>query len=193
MAAASVLLALACAPSAREAPPVPPAAADSAAVLRAREAANALGKDLQGLLLSQLERGGPVSAIAFCADSAQMRTARHAREGVYVRRVSFKVRNPANTPDAVERVALETLASRYASGQPPTELVEVRGRGSDRQLHYLRPIIIQEKCLSCHGDPAQIDPAVQQIVSARYSSDAAVGYRAGDLRGAISVRVPAPE
>jgi hypothetical protein len=177
----------------KEAPPVPPVASDSAAVTRAREAANALGRDLQDLLLSQMERGGPLSAVAFCADSAQMRTARHAQEGVYVRRVSLKVRNPANTPDAVERVTLQTLASRYASGQLPTELVEVRGGGNDRRLHYLRPIIIQEKCLSCHGDPAQIVPAVKQFVAAWYPSDAAVGYRAGDLRGAISVRVPAPE
>jgi len=193
MLALGVLAALACAPSAKEPPPVPPLASDSAAVGRAREAANALGKDLQGLLFSQLERGGPASAIAFCADSAQVRTVRHAGEGVYVRRVSLKVRNPANTPDAFERAALETLASRYASGQLPAELVEVRGRGSNRQLQYLRPILVQEKCLSCHGDPAQIDPAVKQVVSARYPTDAAVGYRAGDLRGAISVRVPAPE
>lgn len=190
---ASVLVALACAPSAKKAPPVPALASDSAAVTRAREAANALGRDLQGLLLSQMERGGPLSAVAFCADSAQMRTARHAREGVHVRRVSLKVRNPANTPDAVERAALGTLASRHASGHLPAELVEVRGGGNDRRLHYLRPIIVQEKCLSCHGDPTQIDPAVQRVLTARYPTDAAVGYRAGDLRGAISVRVPAPE
>jgi hypothetical protein len=191
--AVSALVALACAPSAKEAPPVPPVAADSAAVVRAREAANALGKDLQGLLFSQLERGGPMSAVAFCADSAQVRTARHAAEGVYVRRVSLKVRNPADTPDAIERATLEALASRYAGGQLPAEVVEVRGRGGDRQLHFLRPIIVQEKCLSCHGEPAQIDPAVKAVVTARYPTDAAVGYRAGDLRGAISVRVPAPE
>jgi hypothetical protein len=191
--AASLLAALACAPSAKEVAPAAPVAADSAAIGRAREAANALGKDLQGLLFSQLERGGPASAIAFCADSAQVRTARHAGEGVYVRRVSLKVRNPANTPDEMERTTLETLASRYASGQLPAELVEVRGRGSERRVHYLRPILVQEKCLACHGAPAQIDPAVKQIVSARYPTDAAVGYRAGDLRGAISVRVPAPE
>jgi hypothetical protein len=191
--AVSLLVALACVPSAKEAPPAPPTAADTAAIVRAREAANALGKDLQGLLFSQLERGGPVSAIAFCADSAQARTARHASEGVYVRRVSLRVRNPANTPDAVERAALGSLASSHASGQLPAELVEVRGGGNDRQLHYLRPIIVQEKCLSCHGDAAQIDPAVQQVLTARYPTDAAAGYRAGDLRGAISVRVPAPE
>jgi hypothetical protein len=191
--AASLLAALACAPSAKDVAPAPPVAADSAATGRAREAANALGKDLQGLLFSQLERGGPASAIAFCADSAQVRTARHAGEGVYVRRVSLKVRNPANTPDEMERTTLETLASRYASGQLPAELVEVRGRGSERRVHYVRPILVQEKCLACHGDPAQIDPTVKQIVSARYPTDAAVGYRAGDLRGALSVRVPAPE
>ncbi|HEX5820122.1 MAG TPA: DUF3365 domain-containing protein [Gemmatimonadales bacterium] len=185
--------AMACARGANDAAPAAPVAADSAAVTRAREAANALGKDLQGLLFGQLEKGGPVTAIAFCADSAQARTARHASSGVYVRRVSLKVRNPANTPDAVERTTLEALAAQYASGTLPAELVEVRGGGADRQVHYIRPILVQEKCLSCHGDPALIDPAVKQVLTTRYPVDAAVGYRAGDLRGAISVRVPAPE
>jgi hypothetical protein len=52
---------------------------------------------------------------------------------------------------------------------------------------------VQEKCLACHGDPAEIDPAVRQVVAVTFPADAAVGYRAGDLRGAISVRVSAPE
>lgn len=185
--------AMACARGAGDAVPVAPVAADSAAVTRAREAANALGKDLQALLFGQLEKGGPVTAIAFCADSAQVRTARHASEGVYLRRVSLKVRNPANSPDAVERATLEALAAQYASGTLPAERVEVRGKGAGRQVHYIRPILVQEKCLSCHGDPTLIDPAVKQVLTARYPVDAAVGYRPGDLRGAISVRVPAPE
>jgi hypothetical protein len=185
--------AAACARGADDAAPAARAAADSAAISRAREAANTLGKDLQALLFGQLEQGGPVTAIAFCADSAQVRTARHAGEGVYVRRVSLKVRNPANTPDTVERATLEALAAQHAGGTLPAELVEVRGAGAGREVHYTRPILVQEKCLACHGEPTQIDPAVKRVLTVRYPSDAAVGYRAGDLRGAISVRVPAPE
>ena len=56
---------------------VPPAEA----LGRARTAANALGRELQTALLAALDSGGPARAVAYCADSAQVLTARHAREG----------------------------------------------------------------------------------------------------------------
>jgi len=33
-------------------------------------------------------------------------------------------------------------------------------------------------------------PAIRSILDARYPADAAIGYRAGDLRGVLSVRIP---
>lgn len=185
-----VTAALACAPS-RESPrAVADATADSVAAERARAAATALGKELQGALLAQLERGGPGSAIAYCADSAQALTARHAAVGTYVRRVSLKVRNRANRPDSLERLALESLARSFAQGALPNEVREYRDEAGTRALHYLRPIVIQPQCLVCHGEPAAIDPGVVKVLRARYPVDSAVGYKAGELRGAISVRVP---
>ena len=38
----------------------------------------------------------------------------------------------------------------------------------------------------------KIDPQVQSILRERYPLDQATGFRPGDLRGAISVRVPLP-
>jgi hypothetical protein len=42
----------------------------------------------------------------------------------------------------------------------------------------------------CHGPVAQIPPAVQDGLRQRYPFDAAVGYAAGDLRGAVSIKQP---
>lgn len=166
------------------------AQADSTATMRAREVADGLGKDLQGRLLQQVETGGPLGAVAFCADSAQAFTARHAQGGVYVRRVTTKTRNPANAPDSMELRALEVFEGMQATAERPAEFVESSGDRTARELRYLRPIVIQERCLACHGDPAAMSPEVRDLLAERYPADRATGYRAGDLRGAISVRVP---
>jgi hypothetical protein len=171
---------------------VTPPAADSAQVAVARAAADALGPDLMGMLLRELDAGGPEAALAVCADSAQLRTARHSTEAVQVRRVGTRVRNPLNAPDSLERRVLDYLAVELGAGRLPAEHQEVAATGADGgwELRLFRPITVAERCLTCHGDRATMAPALQAIVAERYPDDTAVGYAAGELRGAISVRVP---
>ena len=166
-------------------------AADSGTILVARAAADSLGDELMGLLAAALERGGPSLAIQYCADSAQVRTLRHWRNGIYIRRVSERVRNVDDTPDAMERRLLERLAELHRAGALPPELVQVvRAPDGTSQLQYVRPLIVQPRCLVCHGDPATFEPEVRAVLAKRYPEDRATGYRAGELRGAVSVRVP---
>ena len=165
---------------------IPPAALD-----KARSTAEALMKDLIGLLFSSLDAEGPAGAVRICAEVAQERTARHAREGIYVRRVSQKVRNQANRADGIELQKLEQLAVLHQQKSLPSELVQIRvNPDGTRQLHYLRPIVLMEKCRACHGPRDQIPPAVRELLARRYPDDQAVDYQAGDFRGAVSVRVP---
>jgi hypothetical protein len=168
--------------------------ADSATVARAQAAAASLGPDLAGMLQQAIRDGGPASAVAVCADSAQARTARHATDGVAIRRVSTRLRNPANAPDTLEARVLAYLAEQKAAGTMPGEMIEVAQTGANGgwELRYLRPIVLQEFCTTCHGARDSIDPAVRTMIAERYPADSAVGYVAGDLRGAISVRVPLP-
>jgi hypothetical protein len=73
----------------------------------------------------------------------------------------------------------------------PAEIIEVmRAADGTYELQYVRPILMQARCLPCHGDPASLDPAVHALLARRYPEDRATGYRVGDLRGAVSVRVP---
>jgi len=133
----------------------------------------------------------PSGAVRICAEVAQDRTARHARDGIYVRRVSQRVRNQANRPDAIELQKLEQLEALHQQRKLPTELVEVQANSDGtRQLHYLRPIVILERCLACHGPRDKMQPEVRELLSRRYPDDRAVDYRVGDFRGAVSVRVP---
>lgn len=171
----------------------PPVAAavepDSLALARVRGAADAMGQDLLTMLMGALERGGPSAAIAFCADSAQARSARHAVEGITLRRVSERVRNPENRPDERERRLLAVMAANHAAGTG-TEVTEMyTDVAGMRHLQYLRPIVVQERCATCHGDPGEFPREVRALLAERYPADSATGYAAGDFRGAISVRV----
>jgi hypothetical protein len=188
-----VTLAAACgggSPSTTGAAPV----ADSVQVAAARAAADALGPDLMGMLLEQLQANGPEAALAVCADSAQIRTTRHSTAGVQVRRVGTRVRNPANAPDSLEQRVLEYLSAELAGARLPQEHMEVAATGANEgwELRYFRPIVVAERCLTCHGDRGAIPAPVQRVIAERYPADAAVGYAAGELRGAIAVRVALP-
>jgi len=168
-------------------PPTP----DSASVALARAVADSLGGELTELLNQAMDSGGPALAIHFCADSAQARTLRHWKNGLYIRRVSERVRNVDDTPDAIERGLLQRLADLNHDGRLPNELVEViRAADGTYELQYMRPILVQRRCLACHGNPASLYPEVRSELARRYPEDRATGYRVGDLRGAVSVRVP---
>ena len=159
---------------------------------RAREAAAALTTELRARLTRELAAGGPVAAVRVCSEAAQQIAAEHSRPGLRVRRVSERWRNPADTPDAWEKEQLRRLAAAHATGELPAEVFQVVSSGAWRVLRYLKPIVIGGPCLSCHGDPAGIDPAVAALLRERYPEDKAVGYREGELRGAVSVVVGLP-
>ena len=169
----------------------------TAGELRAAALARAASKELmvvvRGLLAKALAQNGPAGAIHICADSAQVVGARlAAQHGLEIRRVSDRWRNPKDEPDAFERAELERFAARLAAGVSPDSLEVSRTVTGDsaQVLRYLRPIVIGEMCLSCHGDVSKMNGPVVEALRARYPHDRAVGYRAGQLRGAVSVKVP---
>lgn len=166
-----------------------PAAPPPQALERARQAGQALAGELMGRLAAELQAGGPARAVRVCSEVAQEIAAAHSTGGLTVRRVSLKVRNPADRPDDYERRQLERLEALHRQGELPGEVVEVVRQEGRPVLRYLKPIRIMPLCLQCHGDPADFDPAVRRLLEERYPEDEAVGYQAGDLRGAVSVQV----
>lgn len=166
----------------------------SAALDRARAAAAALAGKLPARLQAEIAAGGTVSAIRVCSEIAQPMTAELSGPELSIRRVSLKVRNPADRPDDWERARLETFAAQHGRGELPAEhheVVEGEGEGG-RELRYLKPVLVGPVCLRCHGDAAQLEPEVARRLAELYPADEAVGYAEGDLRGAVSVRVALP-
>lgn len=157
---------------------------------RAEESAQALGRELMQRLLAELETAGPVEAVRVCSEVAREIAADHSVDGITVRRVSLKVRNPADAPDDFERAALVELGDLHEQGRLPDDMTKVVATDEGRRLRYLRPIVIVKPCLTCHGSAESIDPEVARMIDERYPEDQAKDYADGDLRGAISVSVP---
>jgi diguanylate cyclase (GGDEF)-like protein len=78
--------------------------------------------------------------------------------------VSLKALNPENRPDAFEQDALE----RFTRGE--RDIWQIDRSSQPPLFRYVLPLVIERACLRCH---------------------AAQGYAIGDIRGGVSVMVPA--
>ncbi len=98
-------------------------------------------------------------------------------------RATFRVtsdeyRHPANAPDSFEQAAIEALKADL-------NLAFVEGF-EEGVYRYVQPIYVEESCLKCHGSPTEAPPEVLE----RYGAERAFGYKVGDVRGVISVKLP---
>jgi hypothetical protein len=69
------------------------------------------------------------------------------------------------------------------------EYMAVVDEENEKVLRYMRPLMVAPLCLNCHGPKETIKPEVRKVLSDRYPEDQATGFRDGDLRGAISVKI----
>lgn len=170
-------------------------AADDAWVSDARSVATAIPPKLLAVLKQEIEQGGVEHAVGACNEKApQMARAASQQTGWQIRRVSLRERNPKAVPDAWERATLEDFDRRAAAGENPatlerTEVVTQDGQAVQR---YMRALPTQELCLSCHGDAARFGPGLKERLHSLYPADKATGYSVGQLRGAITLKRPAP-
>lgn len=159
----------------------------------ARKVAGSVPPKLLAVLTEEIGKNGPEGAILVCRDKApQLAKAASDETGWSVRRVSLRNRNPRAVPDGWERAALEDFDRRAASGESATTLekAEIVTEGGKQSYRYMRALPTQPLCLNCHGAPEQLTPAVLEKLKALYPDDKAVGYRPGDIRGAITIRKP---
>lgn len=148
-------------------------------------------KDLKSILINQIRTNGMLSAVSVCSDTAQVLTNNFGvQKGVYVKRVSLKNRNVNNAPDDFEKRVLNkfTLMQLNNELNDDSEYAEIVEEGEFKYLRYLKPILVQAECLNCHGSENDISPEVEQLINQEYPNDYAVGYKIGDLRGAVSLK-----
>ena len=171
----------------------PTFAQEPAWVNDARKVAGSVPPKLLAVLTAEIGKSGPEGAILVCRDKApELAKAASDETGWNVRRVSLRNRNPRAVPDAWERAALEDFDRRAASGESPATLekAEIVIESGKQSYRYMRALPTQPLCLNCHGLPEQLTPAVKEKLKALYPDDRAVGYRPGEIRGAMTIRKP---
>ncbi len=191
--AATALVAAAIVVAPARAEPLP-ASVDAATAQSTRAIANELLTRLGGTLKSTLASDGPQAAIGVCKQVAPAIAGElSAAHGAEVRRVALRARNQQmGVPNDWQKEALAELNARLTGGEKPAEAEywRVVDKGGKRELHYAKPIVMQQMCVTCHGSTQEIPPAVLEKIRADYPDDQATGYLVGKLRGAVVITRP---
>ncbi len=103
-------------------------------------------------------------------------------------RTALGVRNPANAPDDWERRQMELFNFLADSGQDPQmfETSEIVQEGNETAFRWIRPLVMGETCLTCHGET--LDSRIKLLLGQEYPLDEGSGYSEGQLGGGYSVR-----
>ena len=157
----------------------------------AKSAIMKMGGALKSHMKQNMKAGGPKQAAGFCLEEASniaKKVNSSYPEGVSVKRVSLKYRNPANKPTADEAKVLEQIQSDVtAHKKVPKMIVKEIAKNSYK---VYKPIFINKGiCLTCHGDAQTRDPEAYKLIKAKYPNDKAVDYNQGDFRGAFVVTI----
>jgi len=160
----------------------------------AGEIATTFVKELGAAMTREMNKGGPTEAIKVCAELAPEIAGRLSREhGWRVTRVGTRVRNPLlGMPDAWEQTVLAEFAARTGKGEAFMGITrsEVVAEPGGQYYRFMKPIAVQPQCLLCHGANEQIPDEIRTVLKKQYPFDAATGYKAGELRGAVSIKQP---
>jgi diguanylate cyclase (GGDEF)-like protein/PAS domain S-box-containing protein len=103
------------------------------------------------------------------------------QSGIVFNAVSDRPRNPGNQADRFELEAIEWFRADPRATERMRDIVTDQGVG---YLLFTAPIRIEPFCLKCHGDREAAPPSIRD----RYAE--AYGYKVGEMRGVISIRIP---
>ena len=102
--------------------------------------------------------------------------------GLSFNTVSDHPRNPVNQADRIELDAMQFFRQNDDAAE---RFVPYRTKSGESFYHFSQPIFIKPRCMTCHGKKETTPDSIQQ----RY--DTAYNYNIGDLRGLISIKLPA--
>ena len=165
-------------PAAKPPTPVPkPAVKESQLAFEGQ--AKALISEFQGqlqkTLMAAMKDGGPPTAIKACSEQATAIADKAARDGLRIRRIGTRIRNPGNQPSEADQQVLAALTKYEAT----KTLME--------PARYYQAIFVMPVCLGCHGPADKLAKETRAALATHYPDDKATGYQVGDLRGAFVV------
>lgn len=143
-----------------------------------RLATTELGKALN----KAIKEEGAENAIDFCNHRAMKITDSLATaEGVIIRRLAKKNRNPENETNAIESKIYKQYIMEWLTNKT---LVSKLAIDENNHPVYYKPIIINKKCLTCHGKPGETMPRnLADKIAGLYPNDKAIDFEDGHPRG----------
>lgn len=154
----------------------------------ARGLAKAFGGQLKQQLQAGMKGGGPLVAMDICnAQAPAIATAVGGSTGWKVGRSSLKARSENNRPDEWEMLAMLDFEKQKSTGQnmAAMENYAVIENSNGRIFRYMKAIPTAEVCLACHGE--NVKSEVLAKINQLYPMDQALGFKAGDIRGAFTL------
>jgi hypothetical protein len=129
-------------------------------------------------------------AVAFCNTKAiRLTDSLGGAQGVRIKRVSDRPRNPVNRANKREEALIEAYKEKHSYAQ---ELNPVIGEIDGKIVAYFA-IELNGMCLQCHGRPdKEITPDVVKTIDRLYPSDKAKYYTDRDIRGMWVVTMDKP-
>lgn len=145
---------------------------------------------------SAMNAGGVEEAIKVCNIKALPLTdsiARSSSFNVEIKRVSDKVRNPANKPDEFEALALELFNEMHMNGEEiPEFYIQKITTQEQAEYNFYKPMYMENLCLICHGEDPVRAPSADRLIAEFYPEDKAINYKEGDFRGLIRIKFHEP-
>jgi len=113
------------------------------------------------------------------------------KEGLDFQVVAFEARNPEHEPDpeTFEGKMLAELTKQVKAGGDTTL---GRINSETNTLHYMRAILLDESCMSCHGDPKKYGkPDASGVITGKDPLGFTMeGWEPGYMHGAYEVAMP---
>jgi Protein of unknown function (DUF3365) len=182
-------------PTASAATQAPPAVTHSAGIdietraRMARELVQTFRERFKAALHASLKTNGLAASVAdYQTFAADIITTLSEESQFEIGRTSTRLRNPDNAPDTWEIVGMEKFAAEIKAGADPMKLERfevTKSREGQNLFRYMRPIVMRDSCLGCHGTEVKAD--VKSEISKLYSDDKALGYALGEMRGAFTL------
>ena len=107
-----------------------------------------------------------------------------SNSGLSFNNVSDNPRNPNNAADEIE---MEAIGFFLEHPEEEVRFVEFKNANGEPFYHYTRPIWTENYCLKCHGKREDAPPTIRETYATSYE------YQVGDLRGIMSIKIPASE
>lgn len=149
-----------------------------------------MSEDLHNVFLE----AGIIGAIEVCAERIAKAGEEYSQEpGLRVERITLLTLKHQKRLDSFEGRTLRAMHDSLAARKEITpEAYEWTGKDvHNGTLVYVKPVIVEPLCLTCHGPSEMVQPEVREIMQNKYHALPS-GDKIGDVKGAIVVTLELP-